>query len=172
MLNTKEPFLPLCADRIDDLSDLFKKYGLNLHLVDSKKKIPGSFWQEPEAGLIGNTLYIRNDTPIHSAFHEACHYICMDSERRMQLDTNAGGDHAEENAVCYLQIILAQYLPDYSSRQMQNDMDQWGYTFRLGSTQAWFEKDAADACHWLIRTGIILPSNLPTWKIRHQGLLP
>jgi hypothetical protein len=25
------------------------------------------------------------------------------------------------------------------------DMDAWGYSFRLGSTRAWFENDAEDA---------------------------
>jgi hypothetical protein len=35
------------------------------------------------------------------------------------------------------------------------DMDAWGYTFRLGSTQAWFERDAGDARAWLIDRGLI-----------------
>jgi hypothetical protein len=34
-------------------------------------------------------------------------------------------------------------------------MDAWGYSFRLGSTRAWFETDAADAQRWLERLGII-----------------
>ena len=29
------------------------------------------------------------------------------------------------------------------------DMDAWGYTFRLGSARAWFERDAEDAAAFL-----------------------
>jgi hypothetical protein len=29
------------------------------------------------------------------------------------------------------------------------DMDAWGYSFRLGSTRAWFEADAEDAREFL-----------------------
>jgi hypothetical protein len=29
-------------------------------------------------------------------------------------------------------------------------MDAWGYTFRLGSAQAWFEQDADETRAWLI----------------------
>ena len=35
------------------------------------------------------------------------------------------------------------------------DMDAWGYTFRLGSAQAWFEQDAQEARAWLIDKGIV-----------------
>ena len=55
---------------------------------------------------------MRDDTPVHSALHEACHYICMDKQRRNDLDTDAGGGYEEENGVCYLQILLADHLPD------------------------------------------------------------
>jgi hypothetical protein len=30
-------------------------------------------------------------------------------------------------------------------------MDTWGYTFRLGSTKAWFEKDADEARNFVDR---------------------
>ena len=35
------------------------------------------------------------------------------------------------------------------------DMDTWGYTYRLGSTQAWFERDADDARRWLLERGVL-----------------
>ena len=38
---------------------------------------------------------------------------------------------------------------------MCRDMDAWGYTFRLGSAQAWFEQDADDARRWLLAHRII-----------------
>lgn len=131
------------------LSDLMQKLGLSLEWVADNVDIPGSFWGDEEAGLIRSTIYARNDTPLHSMMHEACHFVCMDEERRQKLHTNAGGSSAEENAVCYLQILLADALPGFGRAAMFRDMDAWGYSFRLGSTQRWFEEDADDARQWL-----------------------
>ena len=91
---------------------------------------------------------------MHSALHESCHYICMDGKRRKQLNTNAGGDYDEENGVCYLQIILADFIPDFGRERAFQDMDEWGYTFRLVSSRAWFMNDADDAEAWLILQGL------------------
>jgi len=91
-------------------------------MVASGASIPGSFWGDDEAGLIKNVLYIRPDTPVHSALHEACHFACMDNNRRTTLHTNAGGDADEENAVCYLQILLSDALPDMGSPALRSDL--------------------------------------------------
>lgn len=146
------------------LDDLLIRYGLSVQRLSEDKDIPGSFWKPPEAGLIANTLYIRDDTPIHSALHEACHYICMDGSRRKKLHTDATGDFEEEDAVCYLQIILARYIPELNNQRILSDMDEWGYSFRLGSSHAWFEGDAEDAQQWLIRNQLITACNVPTWQ--------
>ncbi len=138
---------------------------MEINTVNDNEAIPGSFWQPPEAGLVGNTLFIRNDTPVHSALHETCHYICMDNTRRENLDTDAGGTAIEENGVCYLQILLSEYLEEMGTERMFKDMDKWGYSFRLGSTKAWFEKDAEDAVEWLLNNKIITPDNKPTWNV-------
>lgn len=148
------------------LQALISRFDMQVISVTDGELIPGSFWGESEAGLIENRLYVRGDTPVHSALHEACHYICMDQSRRQQLDTDAGGHYDEENGVCYLQILLAEYLPKIDSTKMMHDMDQWGYTFRLGSARAWFEQDAEDAVAWLLRYGLIDQKGQPTWKLR------
>ena len=137
------------------LATLLARYGLEIVEVAAGTEIPGSYWGESEAGLIGARLYLRPDTPLHSALHEACHFICMDDARRATLERDAGGDYDEENAVCYLQILLADELPGVGRQQMCRDMDDWGYTFRLGSAQAWFENDAEDAREWLERRGLL-----------------
>lgn len=160
------PDVTLCRERVPEIGKLFLRYAMAVKLVDDITPIPGSYWGESEAGLIKNCLFIRDDTPLHSAFHEACHYICMESERRAHLHTDAAGDHDEENGVCYLQIILADQIAGFSAGQMMQDMDRWGYTFRLGSARAWFEEDAEDARQWLINAGIIGHFNKPTWKLR------
>ncbi len=160
------PDVTLCKGRVPEIEKLLLKYALTIKPVNDNAPIPGSFWGESEAGVIKSTLYIREETPIHSAFHEACHYICMQSERRAQLHTDAGGDYDEENGVCYLQIILSDELAGYSADQMMQDMDRWGYTFRLGSARAWFEEDAEDAKQWLLKAGIIDCLSSPTWKLR------
>jgi len=157
----------LCKDAtIDHLKSLLERYAMELKTVGDNDPIPGSFWQPPEAGLIGNTLYIRGDTPVHSALHEACHYICMDSERRKDLDTNAGGGYEEEDAVCYLQILLSDFIPEMQRDRMLADMDDWGYSFRLGSARAWFEQDAEDAFDWLLKNKVITTDSKPTWNVR------
>jgi len=156
-----------CADiEFTQLQQLLGKYDLIIHLVENNKKIPGSWFGEPEAGIIENNLYIRNDTPVHSALHESCHYICMPADRREKLHTNAGGDYDEENGVCYLSILLSQYIEGFGLERMLSDMDEWGYTFRLGSSKRWFEEDAQDAVDWLEKNKIIMPGNKPTWSVR------
>lgn len=157
----------LCSDiNLDDLQNLLSRYGLIVKTVAGDEHIPASFWQPPEAGLIGNALHVRDDTPLHSALHEACHYICMDRQRRQKLDTDAGGDYEEENAVCYLQILLSEHIIEMGKQRMFCDMDEWGYSFRLGSSQAWFDHDATDTIEWLQRYGLIDNNLQPAWKLR------
>ncbi len=148
------------------LANLLSRYQLNILSVDKNLSIPGSFWGDEEAGLIKNNLYLREDTPVHSAFHESCHFICMDEDRRLHLDTDACGSVAEENAVCFLQILLADELPGIGRSRMLADMDSWGYSFRLGSSKAWFEADADDARDWLIRHCLINKQLQPTFQRR------
>lgn len=124
-------------------------HGLDLQLIADNEPIPGCYWGEPEAGLIGTTVFARRDTPVHSVLHEACHLLVMPPERRALVHTNATDSIAEEDASCYLQIVLADALPGVGRDQLMADMDAWGYSFRLGSTQAWFHEDAADALEWL-----------------------
>ena len=155
----------LCNEiNLQHLQSLLARYGMQLKIVDNNDTIPGSFWQPPEAGLIGNTLYIRHDTPVHSALHETCHYVCMDSARRDDLDTNAGGDYQEEDAVCYLQILLSDYVDEMNKNRMFSDMDEWGYSFRLGSAKAWFNNDAEDAQQWLEKNNIVAQQQV-TFKL-------
>ncbi len=149
------------------LEKLLSPYHLNIKIVEKNTPIPGSFWGDNEAGLIANKLYIQNNTPVHSALHEACHYICMDNIRRTELDTNAGGDYDEENAVCYLQLLLSEHLDSYSKQQQFQDMDNWGYSFRLGSAKRWFNDDASDAKQWLIEKNLINIHQQPTWQLRN-----
>jgi len=163
------PAVLLCSDDLAvPLPYLLQRYGLLIQWVEHDEPIPGSFWGEGEAGLIDNRLYLRPDTPLHSALHEACHYICMDPKRRHGLHTDAGGDYDEENAVCYLQILLAEHLPGVGAARMQQDMDSWGYSFRLGSARAWFEQDAQDALDWLTRFRIVDNDRQSTWNLRND----
>lgn len=137
------------------LAALLLPRGLSIVAVAAGEAIPGSYWGEREAGLIGDRLYLRADTPVHSALHEACHWLCMDEARRRGLHTDAGGGDVEESAVCYLQALLATQLAGYSRERLFADMDAWGYHFRLGSTRAWFESDSDDARAWLLQRGLM-----------------
>jgi hypothetical protein len=142
------------VDRVS-VALLLDRFGLELTLVAHGEEIPGSYWGDSEAGLRGERLYARLNTPVHSILHEAGHYICMSPERRAGLDRDAGGDDLEESAVCYLQVLLAAELAAVGRARMFADMDSWGYSFRLGTTRVWFEGDAADARAWLERHGLI-----------------
>ncbi len=150
------------------IGTLLGGYGLEVRYVETDQ-IPGSYWGGSEAGLIGSTLFVRTDTPLHSALHEACHYICADAHRRATLATDAGGDDLEECGVCYLQLVLATALPGGGRAQMFADMDAWGYSFRLGSARAWFEHDAADARDWLIAHGVLDAAGRPTGRCAEHG---
>jgi len=156
------------VQRQTQLAELLSPYNIELEIVPDDEAIAGSFFGEREAGLIGNKLLVRSDTPIHSALHEAGHYICMDPQRRSKLNTDAEGDYDEENGVCYLQILLADHLAGVGQQRMMIDMDSWGYTFRLGSAKAWFEQDAEDAKEWLIKHNIIDLNSQPTWNLRQN----
>jgi hypothetical protein len=148
---------------------LLDRYRLRLGLVAPNEVIPGSYWGETEAGLKGDWLYARLDTPVHSVLHEASHYICMSPERRAGLDRDAGGDELEESAVCYLQVLLAAELRGVGLERAFADMDAWGYSFRLGSTRAWFDSDAEDARTWLRQRGVTDHAGRLTGNCRDEG---
>lgn len=132
-----------------DAARLLQCYGLTLVRVADGVPIPGSFWGDPEAGVIGHTVYARGDTPLHSLLHEACHLIVVPPARRDAIHTDASDSQFEEDATCYLQLQLAAHLPGFGTERAFRDMDAWGYTFRLGSARAWFERDAEDAAAYL-----------------------
>jgi hypothetical protein len=134
---------------VADAAALLARFGLRLELVADGAPIPGSFWGESEAGVIGSTVHARRDTPLHSLLHEACHLIVIPPQLRYRVHTNASDSQYEEDATCYLQLLLSDELPGFGLDRALADMDAWGYTFRLGSARAWFERDAEDAAAWL-----------------------
>ncbi|MGH6978028.1 MAG: hypothetical protein ACRED4_01845, partial [Brevundimonas sp.] len=140
-----------------DASALLARYGLGLERVADAEAIPGSYWGESEAGLIGTVVYARDDTPVHSLLHEACHLIVLPPERRAAVHTDATDSVEEEDAVCVLQALLGDALPGVGRARVLADMDAWGYTFRLGSAAAYFERDAAAAWAWLQARGLVGP---------------
>jgi hypothetical protein len=139
---------------------LLAAYGLRLVDVAPGELIPGSYWGECEAGVIGERVYARPDTPVHSLLHEACHLIVLPPERRAAVHTDASDSDIEEDATCYLQVLLADALPGVGRTRLMQDMDSWGYSFRLGSTRAWFDGDAEDARQWLAER-LLLPGPPP-----------
>ena len=90
----------------------------------------------------------------------------MDGQRRDGLDRDAGGDDLEESAVCYLQVVLADYIEGVGRDRLMADMDAWGYSFRLGNTRLWFAGDAEDAAEWLQEHGLLDAAGSPTFTMR------
>lgn len=132
------------------LRALLAGFGLELVEVGPGETIPGSYWGDAEAGIIGSRVFARPDTPLHSVLHEAGHLIVMPPERRAGVHTDAADTQRDEDAVCYLQLLLADAVPGFGRQRAFADMDAWGYTFRLGSAKAWFEEDAEDAREHLL----------------------
>jgi hypothetical protein len=154
------PVLRLADIGFEAPTALLARHGLDLQPVADGAPIPGSYWGEPEAGVIGATVHARADTPVHSLLHEACHLIVLPPQRRAAVHTDATDSVEEEDAACYLQILLADALPGVGRARLMADMDVWGYSFRLGSTRDWFEHDAGDARAWLDARGL-LPTPSP-----------
>jgi hypothetical protein len=148
------------------LESLLVRYGLDLMLRPVGDAIEASYWGDPEAGIAGHEVYAREDTPVHSVLHEACHVICMSRERREGLFRDAGGSDLEEAAVCYLQIVLADHVDGVGRDRLLRDMDAWGYSFRLGSARSWFESDAEDARNWLIDKKLLKNDGTPAFRLR------
>ena len=156
-----------CSDiGADAVRRLLGRFGVTVEWQSAGSPISGSFWGEPEAGIVGQRVFVRPDTPVHSLLHELCHIVCMTLDRRESLDGNAGGDDLEESAVCFLQLVLADFLPGVGRHRLMRDMDAWGYSFRLGSTARWFEEDADDARAWLIGEGLLSSAGEPVFKLR------
>jgi hypothetical protein len=149
-----------------EVESLLNRLGLRLSEVEAGAAIPGSYWGDAEAGLVANVLHARRDTPVHSVLHEASHYACMPAARRVRLHRDAGGDDLEESAVCYMQVLLSDHVPGMGRERMFDDMDLWGYSFRLGSARAWFLRDAGDAREWLRRNGLVDVRDAPIWNRR------
>lgn len=167
MAATAERSVLTVADvEVGDLVSLLGQYDLQLQLQNDDEPIKGSFWGDSEAGIVRQTVYVRRDTPVHSLLHESCHVICMSPDRRERLDRDAGGDDLEEAAVCYLQVLLADRIRGVGRQRLMQDMDAWGYSFRLGSTREWFEKDAEDARKLLINQRLLTECGEPVFALR------
>lgn len=155
---TIDPFdyvLTLADIAFPDIVALLRRYGLELRRVADGEPIPGSYWGDAEAGLIGSCVHARGDTPVHSLLHEAAHLIVLPPERRERVHTDATDSVEEEDAVCVLQALLGDALPGVGRQRVLADMDQWGYTFRLGSAQAYFDHDAQSSWQWLAALGLV-----------------
>lgn len=138
-----------------EVAELFAAYGIALARIPDGAPIPGSYWGEPEAGIIGSTVHARGDTPVHSVLHEAAHLIVLPAERRAAVHTDATDSVEEEDAVLVLQVLLGDALPDVGAERVLADMDAWGYTFRLGSAVAYVRGDADAAWAWLHARGLV-----------------
>src|SRR5690606_28622821 len=90
---------------------LLAAHGLNLVRVPDGEPIPGSYWGECEAGLIGCNVYARADTPVHSLLHEACHLLVMPPARRAAVHTDAPDPAPGEAAACALPTLPADRPP-------------------------------------------------------------
>jgi hypothetical protein len=163
---SRVPVTVLGAIDARGLDRLFAPYELTLIRLAPAAQVPGSYWGAPEAGLLRGAVFARRDTPVHSVLHEAAHYVCVTSARRLMLWRDAGGDSDEECAACYLQAVWSDELAGYSRQRLFADMDAWGYSFREGSAEHWYRGDAHAAREWLLERGLIDGSGRSTGRLR------
>jgi hypothetical protein len=149
------PVLVLSDIGFESAAALLARFGLALVRVADGDPIPGSYWGDAEAGIVGATVFARADTPVHSLLHEAGHLIVLPPGRRAAVHTDATDSVEEEDAVCVLQALLGDALPGVGRARVLADMDAWGYTFRLGSAAAYVERDAEAAWAWLRARGLV-----------------
>ncbi len=90
----------------------------------------------------------------------------MSQIQRLKDSFDAAGGLSEENATCYLQILLTDQIRGFTRIQHMNDMDEWGYSFRLGSCKTWFVQDTEDTKVWLHSQNIIDQNSHLTWKLQ------
>lgn len=163
---SETPVLTVAELPASALEQFFAPWGVEVAWVGEGEAIPASYFGAPEAGIRADTLFVRPDTPVHSALHEGFHLVCAGRERRAGIDGDAGdGDLVEEVAVCYLQLAAADQLPGFDFARACRDMDSWGYTFRLGSALAWFTDDAEDAVAWLRTRGLLDAGGRPVVQV-------
>src|SRR5690606_24263345 len=72
------------------LERFLEPWGIEVVWVEADAPIPSSYFGAPEAGIRGSSVFVRPDTPVHSALHEAFHLVCAGRERRATIDTDAG----------------------------------------------------------------------------------
>jgi len=71
------------------LEVMLDRYGLGLVLVAPEEVIPGSYWGEREAGLIGARIFVRLDTlPQHRAALDTQRRAHVDPSLRLSLDSS------------------------------------------------------------------------------------
>ena len=85
MASSERAVIPLRDISLEAVRALLARFGLQLECVPDGAPIPGSYWGEPEAGIIGARVYVRGDTPVHSLLHEACHLIVLPEEKAAML---------------------------------------------------------------------------------------
>ena len=136
---------------------LLAGFGLRLVLLPAGADIPGTYWGAPEAGLSGDQLFVRPDTPVHSVLHEAAHFLCMPpSAAPACTGTRAATwPRRTPSATCRSCWERSSGAAGWSRERLFADMDAWGYSFRLGSTRRWFEEDADEALAWLRDRGLV-----------------
>ena len=66
----------------------------------------------------------------------------------------------------WILILLAESLVGLNHITLMQDMDDWGYSFRLGSTNEWFRNDASDSRKWLQKENILDERGNITWVLR------
>ena len=64
--------------------------------------------------------------------------------------------------------MLADKLSGAGKERLMQDMDDWGYSFRLGGARRWFGHDAEDAEEWLRTQGLLRADRRSIFRLRES----
>ena len=62
---------------------------------------------------------------------------------------------------------MSDHIDGFNRKLHMKNMDEWGYSFRLGSAANWFYNDAEDAKNWLQQQMAIDQKGQITWLLRN-----
>ena len=128
----------------DDVAALLARYGLAARARRRRRADPRQLLGRTRSRPDRPRVHARDDTPVHSLLHEAAHLIVLPPERARRAYRRhrfGRGRRRRLRAAVAARRRPARRRP----RALMADMDAWGYTFRLGSARAYFERDAEDA---------------------------
>jgi len=140
------------------------RYGLSLHLVAPDEVIPARIGASARRAD-GIQIFARLDTAGAFGAARGRPFYLHDAGTARRLGYRCRRRSCGRECVCYLQIILAQSLPNVGRERMCRDMDEWAIRSGWEAPRSGSIQDAEDARDWLMRHGVLDSQSRPTYAV-------